>query len=181
MPSKKVKASDALLATVLVVVIILLFNSGCACVRNVWAKIRGRPLEGPSPRYGGGVSTCPFAQSPSKVASFPTAPPPTPNTGTASAPDSSPVVQLGSSECSMCGGHARKCSNCGGCGNCRPEDKCACCERWPRQYGERGTVCPGCYSTPCACPTATGLPVIREPGVSRNGIFTDPLININFV
>ncbi len=69
----------------------------------------------------------------------------------------------------------KMCPNCGSCPNCRSDDKCGECQQFPRQISlsERSRPCPACGHKPCTCPSATGKKVEHEPGVARNGVFSD--------
>lgn len=71
--------------------------------------------------------------------------------------------------------NVRACSRCGGCPNCRAEDKCGNCQNFQRQiaFDERSKKCSACGRKPCQCPSATGRPVEKEPGLVR-GVFSDP-------
>ena len=71
------------------------------------------------------------------------------------------------------------CPKCASCDQCRAEDKCGVCQRFQRQISldERSAPCSACGMKPCQCPTATGAPVLTEPGVARNGVFSDPMVS----
>jgi hypothetical protein len=69
----------------------------------------------------------------------------------------------------------KMCPRCGSCPNCRAEHRCGECQFFPRQIalGEMKSPCAGCGKRPCGCPNALGKSVEKEPGVSRNGVFSD--------
>lgn len=75
------------------------------------------------------------------------------------------------------------CSRCGACDTCKVDDKCGFCQRFERQLSlnERGLPCSLCGQKPCMCPTATGMPVIKEPGCARNGVYSDVLYNMIYI
>jgi hypothetical protein len=89
--------------------------------------------------------------------------------------DSAPMVPA----CVNCGTKMPKiCPHCGSCDQCRAEDKCGVCQQFQRQISldERRPACSICHKKPCVCPTASGSPILREPGVSRSGVFSDPVV-----
>lgn len=71
--------------------------------------------------------------------------------------------------------NVRLCIRCGGCPNCRAEDKCGDCQGFQRQVSldERSRPCAACGYKQCRCPSATGRPVAKEPGLVR-GVFSEP-------
>lgn len=78
--------------------------------------------------------------------------------------------------CQKCGSpNVRVCSRCGGCPNCRAEDKCGDCQGFQRQVSldERSRACVTCGHKRCKCPSATGRPIEKEPGLVR-GVFSEP-------
>ncbi len=90
------------------------------------------------------------------------------------------VVQMAPS-CPKCGAKMphNVCPKCGSCSECRAEDKCGVCQRFQRQtsLAERAAACQICDMKPCKCPNASGHPVMREPGVARDGVFSDPVVS----
>lgn len=89
--------------------------------------------------------------------------------------DKKPAL-LVKSICQKCGSpNVRACSRCGGCPNCRAEDKCGDCQNFQRQVSldERSRPCAACGHKPCRCPSSTGRPVEKEPGLVR-GVFSEP-------
>lgn len=89
--------------------------------------------------------------------------------------DKKPAL-LVKSICQKCGTpNVRVCSRCGGCPNCRAEDKCGDCQGFQRQVSldERSRPCGACSQKPCRCPSATGKPVEKAPGLVR-GVFSEP-------
>ena len=75
------------------------------------------------------------------------------------------------------------CQNCHACDKCKVDDKCGHCQQWERQVSlsEKSLTCSLCGMRPCKCPTATGVPVVKEPGCARNGVFSDTLSNMIYI
>lgn len=69
----------------------------------------------------------------------------------------------------------KTCPRCGACPNCRAEDKCGECQMFPRQVSleEKKLPCSVCGRKNCVCVSSTGRIVEKEPGVARNGVFSD--------
>jgi hypothetical protein len=75
-----------------------------------------------------------------------------------------------------CGNPQGICKGCLSCSQCRRQNRCNACQMFGRQIGliERTEPCCLCGRRPCVCAGPKGNPVLREPGVARNGIFNDP-------
>jgi hypothetical protein len=85
--------------------------------------------------------------------------------------------------CPKCGcdGPRNICPVCLSCAQCRAEDKCGQCQRFGRQVDllSRSCSCSLCGKKPCVCPGAGGQMIVREPGVARNGIYSDPVVLVH--
>lgn len=87
--------------------------------------------------------------------------------------------------CGRCGIHMpkNKCSKCGACDSCNIDFKCGHCQGSDTQTSlhERQNVCPLCEHKPCNCKSTTGMPVLKEPTVARNGVYSSCLTNMVYL
>lgn len=69
------------------------------------------------------------------------------------------------------------CDRCGSCPQCPASSKCGYCQKFERQISlsERSRPCVACGQLPCVCPTATGKPVEKEPGIVR-GVYAEHVV-----
>lgn len=202
-----------------IVVIVILFGTGCGCLYSSWKKVTGTfgkitiPL---LPKIGGGsIPKCPKHECPT-CPPAPTSPPlvkcdncpacPTCEKCTVctkcpKCPDTKPcakckkadacsdcklVVHMAlATQCPKCNTPDPKnvCNKCGACSACKVDDKCGVCQRFERQVclHEQTRPCTLCGQKPCKCPNASGTPVIKEPCVARNGVFSDLLSNMIYI
>jgi len=90
-----------------------------------------------------------------------------------------------SERCKKCGvdNPHNMCDDCDSCDTCKIEDKCGSCQKFELQtsLSENQKPCVLCNKKPCKCCTKTGKSIIKEPGVSRNGIYSSGLSNMVYI